>query len=160
MSNKIISDREFIVNLVNHLQDIDKTIVLACGAFDLLHPGHVAFIEQASKLGHLFIVGLYADAYISKTKGIQNPVQTQKDRAVVLGAFEHVRYIVPMGDEESNESIIRQLHPDFYARGGMEGEEPIERTAVEESHGKLMLIPYIEGYSSSHILEVIKQKMV
>ncbi len=150
MRSKIIPDREFILNLINHLQDINKTIVLSCGAFDLLHPGHVAFIEQSAKLGHLFIVGLYADA----------PVHSQSDRAIVLSAFEQVRYIVPMSEGESADDIIRQLHPNIYVRGGMEGAEPAERVPVEESHGKLMIVPYIEGYSSAHILDVIKQKLV
>jgi len=159
MGNKIIQDREFIFNIITHLQDINKVVVLACGSFDLLHPGHVAFLEQSDKLGHLFVVGLYADSYINKIKGNHLPIYTQSDRSRILRAFEHIDYIIPMKDNESAEDLIGYLHPNIYARGGMEGAEPVERTAVEESHGKLMLIPYIEGYSSAHILEQIQQKM-
>ncbi|MBI2338716.1 adenylyltransferase/cytidyltransferase family protein [Candidatus Daviesbacteria bacterium] len=107
-----------LVKIIPNLKKQDKTIVLAGGCFDVLHPGHVVFLEKAKKAGDILIVILESDEKVKKLKGANRPIHTQKERAKVLSALKAVDYVVMlpfMELESSYDELIQKIKPDIIA---------------------------------------------
>ncbi len=133
-----------------------ERIVFTNGCFDLLHVGHVAYMEQARRQGHRLIIGLNTDRSVRTLKGPSRPVIHEEDRARVLAALTSVDAIV-LFDEETPLQLVRAIKPDVLAKGADYTEdEVVGGNDVKSWGGEVVLIPLIEGHSSTNIMSVIK----
>ena len=127
------------------------------GCFDIIHAGHVRYLAEARKLGGSLIVGLNSDRSVRELKGPTRPVNHQDDRAEVLAALAAVDYVV-IFDERTAESLISEVKPDIYVKGGDYCIEDIpEAKIVAANGGKTVLIPEVVGRSSSNIIKKISE---
>jgi D-beta-D-heptose 7-phosphate kinase/D-beta-D-heptose 1-phosphate adenosyltransferase len=144
--------------IVAHLRKEGKTIVWTNGCFDLLHAGHIVYLQKAAKLADVLIVGLNSDASVRQNKGEQRPVVNEADRAIVLSALESVGYLTMFGDKDTV-AILERLHPEVYAKGGDYSLNTInqdERRVVQGYNGKIVLVPAVVGHSTTNLIEKVK----
>ncbi|MBI4913962.1 MAG: D-glycero-beta-D-manno-heptose 1-phosphate adenylyltransferase [Acidobacteria bacterium] len=133
-----------------------RTLVFTNGCFDLLHPGHVQYLEDARALGDCLVVGLNSDASVRRLKGPGRPLQDEDARARVLLGLRAVDAVVRFA-EDTPESLIRSLAPEVLVKGGdYTPEAVVGRDFVEGRGGRLVLIPFLEGHSSTAIVERIR----
>ncbi len=148
-----------------------KTVVLTNGIFDLLHVGHVRYLQAARKLGHALFVGLNSDSSTRRLKGPGRPLIPQAERAEVLCALACVDYVV-IFDEPTAERLVETLRPDIYAKGGdyatetsgrnqagpavgEKGKALPEAPVVESYGGRVVILPYTSGHSTTQIMQRI-----
>lgn len=129
------------------------TVVATGGCFDLLHRGHVAMLRQARQLGDCLIVCVNDDASVRRLKGEPRPLVTMADRVAILEALECVDAVIVFG-EDTPERILSVLQPDVYVKGGdyAIGELP-EQDTVESAGGQVVLVPYLDGRSTSSMIQ-------
>ena len=132
-------------------------MVFTNGCFDLLHPGHIQSLEQARALGDALVVGLNSDKSVRELKGPGRPVFPELERAEILAALECVDAVV-IFDELTPRSVIAALLPDVLVKGGdWPGNQIVGREEVEAAGGRVVSIPVVPGYSTTAILEKIRQ---
>jgi rfaE bifunctional protein nucleotidyltransferase chain/domain len=142
--------------LVARLRNAGKTIVFTNGVFDLLHPGHLRYLQQARSLGGALIVGLNSDRSVQANKGPRRPVNPQDERAEMLEALACVDAVV-IFDEETPYNLILAIQPDVLVKGADWAENAIVgRDLVEQRGGKVIRVPVEQGYSTTAILARIK----
>ncbi len=133
-------------------------VVFTNGAFDLLHVGHLRYLQAARALGHMLIVGLNSDASVKTHKDPRRPIVPGAERAELLAALECVDYIVPF-DEPTAEHLVATLKPDIYAKGGdydASGGKPLPEAAiVAEYGGEVRILPLVAGRSTTTLIERI-----
>jgi D-beta-D-heptose 7-phosphate kinase/D-beta-D-heptose 1-phosphate adenosyltransferase len=133
----------------------DKKVIFTNGCFDILHLGHVRYLRQAASLGDILVVGLNSDDSVRRLKGDTRPINDQSERAHLLAALEFVDYIV-IFDEDTPYNLINEIQPDVLVKGGdYTPDEVIGRDIVESNGGKLVLIPLVEGKSTTAVVEKI-----
>ncbi len=143
--------------IVNRLKNKGKKIVFTNGCFDLLHPGHIYYLKEAKKKGDILILGLNSDSSLRKLKGKGRPLIPQKDRAEVLANFEFIDYIF-IFNELTPQEAIRAISPDVLVKGGdYKKEEIIGGKFVEEKGGKVIIIPFLKGHSTTKLIKKIKR---
>ncbi len=126
------------------------------GCFDLIHPGHVQYLEDARALGDFLVVGLNSDASVARLKGPSRPLQDEAARALVLLGLRSVDAVVRF-EEDTPLELITALQPDILTKGGdYTPETVVGREVVEARGGRLVLIPFLPGHSTSTIVERIK----
>ena len=131
----------------------DHCIVFTNGCFDLLHRGHIYYLSRARELGDLLVVGLNSDASVNLLKGPGRPVNRQDARAEILGALAFVDYIIVF-DEETPLNLITSLEPDILVKGGdYKAEDIVGYRELISRGGRVEIIPLLEGYSSSSIID-------
>ena len=134
-----------------------RRVVFTNGCFDLLHPGHIASLEKARALGDALIVGLNSDSSVRALKGPGRPVLPELERAEILAALESVDAVV-IFPELTPREIISRLLPDVLVKGGdWPGNQIIGREEVEAAGGRVVSVPVVPGYSTSAILDRIRQ---
>jgi rfaE bifunctional protein nucleotidyltransferase chain/domain len=132
---------------------LEQRIVFTNGCFDLLHLGHVAYLEEASKLGDVLIVGLNSDASVQRLKGPSRPIQPQEARARILAALEFVEAVVVF-DEDTPLRLIQRIAPDVLVKGGdYTPETVVGADFVRERGGEVVILPFIPGYSTTGLIE-------
>ncbi|MGQ9630505.1 MAG: PfkB family carbohydrate kinase [bacterium] len=154
--DKICSLKE-LRSRVTKLKAARKRIVWTNGCFDILHAGHVAYLQRAKSLGDVLIVGLNDDASVTALKGPKRPIIGEEQRAKMLAALECVDYVLIFSGT-SPAPILEILEPDVYAKGGdytLETLNQNERRIVEGYGGEIALLPHIEGESTSNIVNKI-----
>jgi rfaE bifunctional protein nucleotidyltransferase chain/domain len=135
-----------------------KRIVLTNGCFDLLHPGHIHTLTHAKALGDVLVVAINSDASVKRLKGERRPILNQEERAVILSALSVVDYVT-IFTEDTPLEVIRLLLPDVLVKGGDWGANAVVgREVVEANGGKVVLIPYQAGFSTTDIIERIVVK--
>ncbi|HEY9123147.1 MAG TPA: D-glycero-beta-D-manno-heptose 1-phosphate adenylyltransferase [Bacteroidales bacterium] len=136
----------------------DKKIVFTNGCFDILHRGHVDYLSRAAELGDVFIVGLNSDASVSRLKGSTRPIQDQYSRSIILAALQCVSYVI-LFDEDTPYNLIKAVQPDILVKGGdyTEISKIVGFDIVTQRGGKVMTIPFVEGFSTTGILEKISK---
>lgn len=148
-----------IGGLSKGLKKQGKVIVLAGGCFDLLHPGHVIFLERAKKSGDILVILLESDEKIKAVKGINRPVHNQHERAVVLSALRSVDYIVmlPIFKKDSDyEQLVLQIKPDIIAATYKTGNNQYYKKAARLSGAKLKFVTELIGsHSTSSLISSI-----
>lgn len=147
-------------NLTAIADDIRKTqtIVFTNGVFDILHYGHVRYLESAKRLGDILIVGLNSDSSTKRLKGKTRPVNHEKDRAYVLSSLKSVD-IVCLFEEDTPIDLIEIVKPDFLVKGGdYEVEKIVGYDFVINNGGNVMTIPFEEGRSTTNIISKISDK--
>jgi rfaE bifunctional protein nucleotidyltransferase chain/domain len=143
--------------LARALRDQGRRVVFTNGVFDILHPGHLRYLQQARALGDALIIGLNSDASVRRNKGPERPVNNEQERAEVLEALECVDAVVVFG-EDTPADIITAIQPDILVKGADWAEDAIVgRDTVEASGGRVVRIPVEEGFSTSAIIEKIKR---
>lgn len=129
-----------------------RTVVLTNGCFDLLHVGHVTYLQQARELGDWLIVGLNSDSSVRALKGPDRPINPQDDRATVLSALSCVDEVV-IFDEPTPERLIRDIKPDIYVKGGDYTEDTLpERDLVRGLGGMVRCLDHVPGRSTSALV--------
>ncbi len=140
-----------IVGIVERLKAKNKRIVFTNGCFDILHVGHVKYLQEAKSYGDVLIVGLNTDASVRVLKGPTRPVNSEEDRAYILGALEAVDYVVLFSDETPYE-LIKSITPDILVKGGdYEGKSVVGA----EFSGELRLVKFVDGKSTTATIERI-----
>lgn len=133
-----------------------RCVVFTNGCFDLLHPGHIASLEQARSLGDALVVGINSDDSVRHLKGPGRPVFPQDERAEILAALECVDAVV-IFDELTPQEVIARLLPDVLVKGGdWPSDQIVGREEVEAAGGRVVSIPVVPGYSTSAILQRIR----
>ena len=153
--HKILSSSE-----VEHFREAhkDKTIVFTNGCFDILHVGHKRYLEQASTMGDIFVIGVNSDASVRRLKGPTRPVNPEQDRMEILSALSFVDYVV-LFDEDTPYNLIKKIQPDVLVKGGdYKPDEVVGKDIVEARGGRLELISFVEGKSTTNIINKINQK--
>ena len=136
----------------------DKIIVFTNGCFDILHVGHKRYLEQASALGDIFIIGVNSDASVKRLKGPSRPVNSEQDRMEILSALSFVDYVV-LFKEDTPYELIKKIQPDVLVKGGdYKPDEVVGKDIVEARGGRLELISFVEGKSTTNIINKINQK--
>ena len=136
---------------------INQKIVFTNGCFDLLHIGHVRYMQAAAKLGDIFVIGLNSDASVKRLKGNDRPINNVLDRAELLCALGFVDYVV-IFEEDTPYNLISEIQPDVLVKGGDYNHENVVGTdIVEQRGGKLVLIPFVEGKSTTNIIKKIQE---
>lgn len=132
-------------------------MVVTNGGFDLLHVGHVAYLEQARQLGDVLLVGLNSDASVRALKGPERPINPEVDRATVLAALESVSAVCIFTDPRATR-FLELAQPDIYVKGGdytLETLDPDERRVVEQVGGEIVFIPFVPGKSTTALVRKI-----
>jgi len=132
-----------------------KKLVLTNGCFDLLHTGHVRYLEQARKLGDALLVAINSDQSVRELKGPERPLNGESDRAEVLAALRCVDHVSVFENKRVTE-VIRQLRPTVYAKGGdytLETLDPQERAVLDEVGAEIKLLSLVPGKSTSSLLK-------
>lgn len=154
MGEKIKAERE-LLREIHHLKACGRKIVFTNGCFDLLHVGHVRYLKEAKRLGEILVVAINSDRSTTRLKGPSRPINTQQDRAEVLAALACVDYVTVF-DEPDPHRIISVLKPDLLVKGGdWTPETTIGREIVEREGGRVVVVPYVEGISTTEIISRI-----
>lgn len=150
-----ILDREFLVKERQRLEQEGCRVVFTNGCFDLLHPGHIHYLKQARQLGDVLIVGLNSDVSVRKLKGESRPILKEQERAEVMAALACVDYVTIFSEETPRE-LIAELLPDVLVKGGDWSLDTIVgREEVEAAGGLVQSLSFIEGLSTTEIIERI-----
>ncbi len=140
----------------DQLRKQNKKVIFTNGCFDILHAGHVRYLERAKELGDCLVIGLNSDASVRALKGESRPINSEEDRAEVLGALRAVDCVVVF-DDETAENLITKVRPDIYVKGGDYTVETLpEAKGVLSYGGKIELVPLVAGRSSSNIINKMK----
>jgi len=143
--------------IVTRLKKNSKKIVFTNGCYDLLHLGHIYYLKRAKKKGDILILGLNSDSSMRKLKGNGRPLIPEKNRAEILSAVEFVDYVI-IFDENTPGRLIREISPDILVKGGdYKKEEVAGGKFVESKGGKVIIIPFLKGYSTTKLIEKIKK---
>ena len=133
-----------------------KTVVFTNGVFDLLHPGHVRYLEVARNLGDALILGLNADASVRRNKGPERPINPEAERAEVLAGLQSVDAVV-LFDEDTPDAIVKAVQPDILVKGAdWPADQIVGRDTVEARGGRVVLVPIEQGHSTTTIVERVR----
>lgn len=152
--NSKVIDAGRIYRLVNDLRLEKKKIVFTNGCFDILHRGHISYLRAAKKLGDVLIVGLNTDGSIKRLKGDGRPINNQQDRVEMLSALEFVDYVL-LFDDDTPAKLIQLIMPDVLVKGG---DYMIEGIVGNEFAGEVIVIPFIDEYSTTELINRINHK--
>jgi D-beta-D-heptose 7-phosphate kinase/D-beta-D-heptose 1-phosphate adenosyltransferase len=144
-----------VAALVAEARSTGRRIVFTNGVFELLHPGHVRYLEEARALGDLLIVGLNADESVRRNKGPGRPITPQDERAEVLAALASVDGVVVF-QEDTPADIIRRIQPDILVSADLPADQIVGRDTVEARGGRVVAVPVEPGYSTTSIVERIR----
>lgn len=156
-AKKIINPAK-LANILRRLKAAGKKIVFTNGCFDILHVGHVTYLEKARSLGDVLVVGLNSDCSVKEIKGNDRPINSQKDRAKVLAGLSSVDYIT-IFDEPTPEELIKELEPGLLVKGGDWGmNDIIGGSFVRSIGGKVVTVPFVNGYSTTSVIKKMCKK--
>jgi D-beta-D-heptose 7-phosphate kinase / D-beta-D-heptose 1-phosphate adenosyltransferase len=148
----IIDDLATLTQIADDLKASGRSIVFTNGVFDILHAGHVTYLEQARALGDVLIVGVNTDASVHRLKGPTRPINALADRLVVLNALRCVDHTIAF-DEDTPINVIRALLPTVLVKGGDYTRDTIVGADdVEAAGGQVVVIPLLEGRSTTGII--------
>ena len=157
MSGKLKSVGELTTITARAARD-GKTVVFTNGCFDLLHPGHIHTLRQAKAHGDLLIVALNSDQSVKAIKGPNRPVMSEADRVELIAAMEMVDYVV-VYDEPDPYKLIAAIKPNVLAKGGdWSADKIVGADIVEQNGGRVAVIPYLKGFSTTEIIERIRRE--
>jgi len=158
LENKIHISKESALEQLQSWHTSGKKIVFTNGCFDLIHKGHIQYLIQAAQLGDAFVIGLNSDSSVSRLKGINRPIIEQEGRAMALAAMFFVDLVI-IFEEDTPLELIHKVKPKFLVKGGDYSKENIiGADFVETNGGKVITIPFVEGFSTTNIVEKIKNQ--
>lgn len=144
--------KDIVADIAGNLKAAGKTVVFTNGCFDILHAGHVRYLNAARHMGDCLIVGLNSDSSVRSLKGSKRPINHEEDRAEVLSALASVDYVV-LFNESTAENLIKLIKPSIYIKGGDYRVEDLpEYQIVSDYGGKTIIIPEVPGRSTTNII--------
>jgi D-glycero-beta-D-manno-heptose 1-phosphate adenylyltransferase len=152
--NRKILNLEELASESAQLRSAGKRVVATNGCFDILHVGHVRYLAAARRLGDVLVVGLNGDSSVRRLKGEGRPINRAEDRAEVLAALESVDYVTIFLELRAT-NFLQAAHPAIYAKGGDYTAATLnaeERAVLDKFGTKIEIIPFENGYSTSHLL--------
>ena len=153
-NNKYIKNLNEIIMISKDLRSSNQKIIFTNGCFDLLHVGHIKYLEQAKRFGDILIIGLNSDSSVKKLKGSDRPINSQDDRALLLAALESVDYVV-IFDDETPYNLINSIKPHTLVKGG---DYEDRKVAGQEIVNELKIVKFIEGKSTTKIIQTIQNQ--
>lgn len=148
--------RNSIAKLTKELKEKGKIIVFTNGCFDIIHSGHTKYLSEAKKLGDYLIVGLNSDSSVKMLKGDTRPINSEEDRAEVLSALKPVDFVT-IFDEETPAELIEEIIPNVLVKGGdYTADSIVGADTVQKHNGKVLIIPFVPGKSTSKIINKMK----
>ena len=149
--------RKDIAKFCEILRQGGQKVVFTNGCFDILHAGHVTYLEAAKAQGDVLVLGLNTDESVRRLKGPERPINSELDRAKVVGALRAVDYVVLFG-EQTAEAVIAEVKPDVYVKGGDYTLDTLPEAKIVQSYGgKVVFIDMVEGRSTTNIINKIKK---
>ena len=153
----MLIDPNDIEKLCEILHRAGEKIVFTNGCFDILHAGHVRYLEKARSFGDCLVLGLNTDASVRGNKGPSRPINSELDRAEVVGALKSVDYVVLFG-EKTAETIIAKVRPDVYVKGGDYTLETLPEAKIVQSYGgRVEFVQMVAGRSTTNVIKKIEQ---
>lgn len=154
-SERVFTDLNQFVELVDAIRN-NKRIVTTNGCFDILHSGHLQYLEEARKLGDYLIVAVNSDSSVKRLKGPFRPIQSEIERATLLAGLKPVDLVV-IFEEDTPHNILEALKPDIHVKGGdYELSQLPEREVIEKNGGAIKLLSFKEGFSTTSVIDKIK----
>lgn len=142
---------------VNGWKALGKKIVFTNGCFDILHHGHIDYLAKAASLGNVLVAGLNTDASVKRLKGAARPINNEQDRALQMAALMYIDAVC-LFDEDTPLELITALQPDVLAKGGdYTIDKIVGADIVQGNGGSVEVIPFVEGYSTTSLVERIKK---
>lgn len=155
LNQKIVTLSELVLQVKQWKAD-GKKIVFTNGCFDLLHAGHIAYLTEAASLGDVLILGLNSDASVQKLKGPQRPINNETTRSSLLSAMFFINAVVFFSEDTPLE-LIKAIQPDILVKGGdYKPEEIVGAKETIANGGKVEVLTFLPGYSSTAIINKIK----
>ena len=155
---RTVLELEELKKLVSLAKSTGKTVVFTNGCFDLIHGGHIEFLQKAKSLGDLLVIGLNSDRSVRSLKGDGRPIKSETERANILSALKYVDYIT-IFDEETPEHLIGEIRPDILVKGDDYNiDEVVGREIVEGYGARVELIPIVKGLSTTNTVDQILEK--
>ncbi|MBN1364718.1 MAG: D-glycero-beta-D-manno-heptose 1-phosphate adenylyltransferase [Syntrophaceae bacterium] len=154
--NKIL-DKKALLKKLNALRKKGKKIAFTNGCFDILHVGHIRYLREAKKNADVLVLALNSDSSVRSIKGKKRPLMTEKERAEILAALEFIDFVT-IFPESTPLKLINFLKPDVLIKGGdWPKDKVVGREDVVKWGGKVVIIPEVEGKSTTNIVEKIKK---
>jgi D-beta-D-heptose 7-phosphate kinase / D-beta-D-heptose 1-phosphate adenosyltransferase len=154
---KFVPDAFQLTARIAYYRRNGQRIVFTNGCFDILHRGHITYLNKAKEFGDILVVGLNSDNSIKRLKGPDRPINTVEDRGQVLSALSCVDHIIPF-DEDTPEELIKVIEPDVFVKGGDYTRDTLpEAPLVERLGGQVVILPYVSDRSTTGIIEKIQQ---
>lgn len=154
-----IKNREEAKSLVEEWNANGEKIVFTNGCFDIVHRGHIDYLSRAKDLGTKLVLGLNTDASVQRLKGPQRPVVDEQSRAILLASMQFIDLVVYF-DEDTPYELIKSLQPDVLVKGSdYQASDIVGYDVVIAKGGSVETIDFVEGFSTSSIVEKIKQSM-
>ncbi len=151
-----VLDRKKLLAAIEAERAGSRKVVFTNGCFDIIHPGHVAYLQDAAACGDLLVVGINTDKSVKRLKGSERPINPEGDRALLLAGLGSVDYVT-FFDEDTPLELINALRPDVLVKGG---DWPVEQIVGHEvvlgGGGEVYSLPFREGYSTTRIIDKIK----
>lgn len=145
--------RALAQHITTELHSQGKTVVFTNGCFDILHVGHVSYLEAAKKLGDVLIVGVNSDDSVRRLKGASRPVNPASERAAVLSALRAVDFTC-LFEEDTPFNLIYALEPDILVKGGdYTPETVVGADIVQNRGGRVIILPFVEGKSTTRVIQ-------
>ncbi|MFL6283850.1 MAG: D-glycero-beta-D-manno-heptose 1-phosphate adenylyltransferase [Pyrinomonadaceae bacterium] len=158
MGGKVILSLEELLRVREALRAEGRRLVFTNGCFDILHVGHVRYLAEARRLGDALLVAINSDRSVRALKGANRPVMNEAERAEILAALAPVDFVTVF-DDESPRTLIAKVLPDVLVKGGDYRPEEIHgREEVERAGGRVLSLPFVEGASTTGIIERIRMK--
>ena len=150
--------KEEIINIVKDGQSKGETFVVTNGCFDILHVGHVRYLQKTKTFADKMIVCLNSDYSVKTIKGPDRPINNENDRAEILCALECVDYVV-LFDESSPENLLKEIKPDVHTKGADYTIETLpEAKVILENGGRVEFISFVEGKSTTNVIKKINEQ--
>ncbi|HPX61158.1 MAG TPA: D-glycero-beta-D-manno-heptose-7-phosphate kinase [Deltaproteobacteria bacterium] len=157
-SDSKIKNRDVLAALIAAEKQRGRRVVFTNGCFDLLHAGHVKYLQKARQLGDLLVLGLNSDASVRRLKGPKRPLIGEEERAHILAALDCIDYVV-LFDEDTPLELIKLIKPHILAKGGdYTADTVVGRELVESCGGRVELVSFVDGKSTTNIIERILER--
>lgn len=156
IQNKIITKKEDAFSLLQMWRFKDQKIVFTNGCFDIVHRGHLEYLAKAASMGNKLVIGLNTDASVQELKGPSRPINNEYSRALLLASLGFVDMVIYFG-EQTPYDLIQYVQPDILVKGSdYNAEDIVGYDIVKAKGGEIKTLDFIEGFSSSSIIEKIK----
>ncbi len=154
----MLISRKLASEIVENQKANGKKIVFTNGCFDILHVGHLTYMNEAKAQGDILIVGVNSDESVRRLKGLSRPINTEKDRAELLSGLKAVDFTV-IFDEDTPMELIDELKPSIHVKGGDYKKEDLPETVIVEKHGgEVRILKFVEGKSTTNIINKVNLK--
>ena len=152
----MILEKEFAATLIENAKKQNKKVVFTNGCFDILHVGHLRYLEEAKRQGDILVVGVNSDSSVKRLKGETRPINNEIDRAEMLCGLKAVDYAV-IFSEDTPVELIETLKPSIHVKGGDYRKEDLPETeVVERNGGEVRILNFVEGKSTTNIVRKIQ----